>query len=648
MIRGDQDRQALERRAAGYDSLFSVLEDRAANSEKIFLTLQRKISNAEDIEQRLRERQDKLEREQKNQSEKLERVASLALKMEEALAQQARLARRLEKITHDRARMIRKLESIEETVLQTRESLNAKALVLLTEQGTAASSGAPQLPADPENLANLRRGRAGGWGNRALPVRSVSAVAAVLLLLIGGWAGMNVYSDYAGKFMEQAAKTDMAAAPDFALPGRAQITADASDAVTREDILRADDAELLARMDEDPEALAAALNEIEPSSVPTEEKVEEAPGAAAAMDETAVKTPEKKQEKARPAVAVETFDVEGFIKEQKQSRVLADRMKPDEKLPAVIKEIEKKAFEGVPEAQHDLAAIYTAGHGGVPVDYKKAIAWFTEAAVGGVSNARYNLGVLYHQGMGTEKNLEKAINWYRAAAVMDHPEAQYNLGIAYIEGIGAPYNPQLAADYFRKAARGGIGEAAYNLGLVLENGLLGMPSPREALYWYKKAADNGSPEGKMAMTQLAKAMDIKVGEIDGIIDDLEREVPDVPVPSSQQKTEKQSNNVIESFPSISIEDAELSPAQIATDKMAAISPNPSSHVTVAQVQEQLMRLGLYPGPADGISGPVTEDAIRAYQARNGLEATGRPSDALLVHMLASEIDASSADMGSRE
>lgn len=643
MIRGEQDRQALEKRAANYDSLFSVLEGRAANSEKIFLTLQRKISDAEDIEQRLRDRQDKLEREQKTQSEKLERVASLALKMEEALAQQARLARRLEKITHDRARMLRKLESIEETVLQTRESLNAKALVLLTEQNAAATSGAPQLPADPESFASLRRERVGRWGNGAFPVRSVSAVATVLLLLIGGWAGTSVYSDYAARFTKETARTDVSSAPDFALSEHAQITADADGAITGEDVLQADDAELLARMDEDPAALAAALNEIEPASVPAEEKADEAPPPAAA-DKPAVIA----QEKVRPAAAVETFDVEGFIKEQKQSRVLADRIKPDEKLPSVIKEIEKKAFEGVPEAQHDLAAIYTAGHGGVSVDYKKAIAWFAEAAIGGVSNARYNLGVLYHQGMGTEKNLEKAINWYRAAAVMDHPEAQYNLGIAYIEGIGAPYNPQLAADYFRKAARGGIGEAAYNLGLVLENGLLGTPSPREALYWYKKAADNGSPEGKMAMTQLAKAMDIKISEIDGIIGDLEREVPDVPASSPPQKTEKQSSNVIESFPSISAEDSELPPTQAAPDKTAAMYPNSSGHVTVAQIQEQLMRLGLYPGPADGISGPVTEDAIRAYQARNGLEATGKSTDALLVHLLASEIDVSSTDMGSRE
>ena len=62
------------------------------------------------------------------------------------------------------------------------------------------------------------------------------------------------------------------------------------------------------------------------------------------------------------------------------SRPLKDRIQPDSALPPVIKQVEAKAYEGVPEAQHDLAAIYTAGHGGVEVNYSKAAAWFQEFA----------------------------------------------------------------------------------------------------------------------------------------------------------------------------------------------------------------------------------------------------------------------------
>ena len=62
---------------------------------------------------------------------------------------------------------------------------------------------------------------------------------------------------------------------------------------------------------------------------------------------------------------------------------------------------------------------------------------------------------------------------------------------------------------------------------------------------------------------------------------------------------------------------------------------------IAQVQEQLARLKLFNGPADGLGGPDTEDAIRTYQKQNGLPVTGKPSEDLLVRLLASEINSSS-------
>src|SRR5690606_14815315 len=95
---------------------------------------------------------------------------------------------------------------------------------------------------------------------------------------------------------------------------------------------------------------------------------------------------------------------------------LVARMKPDSALPAQAREIERQAYDGVPEAQHDLAAIYTAGQGGVKQDYKRAAFWFRQSADQGIANARYNLGVLYHQGLGVKADLAEAIKWYQAAA----------------------------------------------------------------------------------------------------------------------------------------------------------------------------------------------------------------------------------------
>lgn len=51
----------------------------------------------------------------------------------------------------------------------------------------------------------------------------------------------------------------------------------------------------------------------------------------------------------------------------------------------------------------------------------------------------------------------------------------------------------------------------------------------------------------------------------------------------------------------------------------------SEPVPVTEIQQRLAQLGYDAGPADGIAGPRTESAIRAYQRDNGLLVDGRAS-----------------------
>ena len=51
--------------------------------------------------------------------------------------------------------------------------------------------------------------------------------------------------------------------------------------------------------------------------------------------------------------------------------------------------------------------------------------------------------------------------------------------------------------------------------------------------------------------------------------------------------------------------------------------------TVVDVQRELRAAGFYSGPIDGIIGPGTRAAIRAYQASNGLAITGQINSSLL-------------------
>ncbi|MEQ8354727.1 MAG: peptidoglycan-binding protein [Kiloniellaceae bacterium] len=55
-------------------------------------------------------------------------------------------------------------------------------------------------------------------------------------------------------------------------------------------------------------------------------------------------------------------------------------------------------------------------------------------------------------------------------------------------------------------------------------------------------------------------------------------------------------------------------------------------IYIRGIQKELLAHGYRPGAPDGIAGPRTRDAIRAYQDDAGLEVDGRPSKRLLDHL----------------
>jgi hypothetical protein len=183
-------------------------------------------------------------------------------------------------------------------------------------------------------------------------------------------------------------------------------------------------------LEEDPDALAAELNKLEPSDVAAEpETVLQEPAAPAAEEiKTASLTPAEETAPELTPTPETTAPVDitpeaaPAAPVYKKSDVdVRSLINTDSNLPESVKRIEERAFDGMPEAQHDLAAIYTAGHGNVKQNYERALFWFEQAANAGVSNAAYNLGVLNHQGLGTAPDLAKAIDWYTRAADLGHP-----------------------------------------------------------------------------------------------------------------------------------------------------------------------------------------------------------------------------------
>ena len=60
--------------------------------------------------------------------------------------------------------------------------------------------------------------------------------------------------------------------------------------------------------------------------------------------------------------------------------------------------------------------------------------------------------------------------------------------------------------------------------------------------------------------------------------------------------------------------------------------------SVRQAQRRLIELGLLSGSADGVCGPMTGDALRTYQAQNGLEATGHLDAVTLERLTRVDMD----------
>lgn len=607
----EKEREILWREVDGCRKLLTDIEDKTSKTEKAYLTLEHKLQSVPTTDS-----QGDLDKLTKTLNDKIAAIETTAgsaiLRIEDAIGENAKLARRLDQVSQDKARLLRKLDTMEETLTQTQDALKAKALVLLTDQALAVRTQLPQTPAwggnDTLRMTAAQPQTAAAQGPVAAPAhqeplvdvgslfrrsKRVNMNTALLVSLVamgvmGGWAISQIQ------------------VPDTKQPEFAAAEIAAPTEKSQEELM-AD----IARM----------ANQIEPTA-----------GNSEAVVTTSTLKPDEQLAQQAEKAALATFYGETL------DGNISDRIEADGSLPKIVKEIETRAFDGDAEAQHDLAAIYTAGHAGVKTDYSQAALWFNEAAHNNVANAQYNLGVLYHQGLGVKQDTRKAIMLYRVAAANRHPEAQYNLGIAHIEGVGADYSPRVATKYFEQAATGGIVEAAYNLGLIQENGLLGDPQPDEAIFWYKTAADEGNAQAKQALAQLQK----------------QRKLTDQDVARIHNRIAVLKPNAFN--PKV-LTDAARAPAPeaAAPEKAAAPAPKKSAAaeevvpaqpvakakakyetVIVTQIQEQLNRMGLYDGAADGVSNPATQEAVRAYQEMNKLKADGKPTEDVLVHMLANE------------
>jgi hypothetical protein len=150
-------------------------------------------------------------------------------------------------------------------------------------------------------------------------------------------------------------------------------------------------------------------------------------------------------------------------------------------------------------AQSELGKMYLQDN--KERDYAKARQWLEQAAAGNDPEAQYNLALIYSNGYGVKADKRKALALYQRAAKQGAPAALNNLGGMYRFGEGVPKDQKKAVAMFKQAHDGGNMQATVNLADMTFKGWGVRANKTAAAELYKVAADAGHPAGRCRYAQ---------------------------------------------------------------------------------------------------------------------------------------------------
>lgn len=137
-------------------------------------------------------------------------------------------------------------------------------------------------------------------------------------------------------------------------------------------------------------------------------------------------------------------------------------------------------------------------------DYVTAYRHWQTMADEGDAAAQFNLGHLFHHGLGVEANYDFAVHWYARAAEKGDLDAQRTLGDLYRETFE---DPGTAAQWYRLAAQNGDAESQRKLGIMFAGGI-GVPQDHtKAAEWLYRAAQQGDEEAQDLLGGLPSSTD---------------------------------------------------------------------------------------------------------------------------------------------
>ena len=157
------------------------------------------------------------------------------------------------------------------------------------------------------------------------------------------------------------------------------------------------------------------------------------------------------------------------------------------------------ALQGVPEAQYVVGILYANGLG-VAIDKGAAGDWFLKSAQKGFAAGQYELSLILQS--NGEERLTEAVDWLRKSALQGFPPAQLLYSLYCEAGIGGAADPKEAFRFCLLAANRDYCPAARRAASMLEQGIGTAIDLGEAFRWYRRAAELGDVDSAASVGRM--------------------------------------------------------------------------------------------------------------------------------------------------
>ncbi|MBL4891834.1 MAG: SEL1-like repeat protein [Rhizobiaceae bacterium] len=270
-------------------------------------------------------------------------------------------------------------------------------------------------------------------------------------------------------------------------------------------------------------------------------------------------------------------------------------------------QLRQAAASGNLSALFEIGRIYTDGNG-VERDLTEAAKWYRLAAERGHGPAQYRLGNFFEKGHGMARDIDEAMVWYRLSAKQGNALAMHNLAVVSAMGTElAKADLGIAAGWFEKAADLGIKDSQVNLGILYTKGLGVEKNLVTAYKWFgvaSRAGDSDASSKRDTVSGLMTQEQLELGRAE-----------------------------IELWKKTSLDDnANFVEVPNEWKGNALANGQQSMRDTIRDTQVLLSKLGFDAGPADGMMGAKTRNAVMAFQQRAGMTVDGKISTGLIAKL----------------